>query len=40
MDIKNSTNQFVFFGLTKSLREKFQETNAIEEIATEEEEDA
>ncbi len=40
VNLKNSTNQFVFFGLTKSLRDKFQENNAIEEVATEEEEDA
>ncbi len=37
LNLKNSTNQFVFFGLTKSLRDKFQENNAVEELATEEE---
>ena len=40
LNLKNTTNQFLFFGLTKSLRDKFQENNAIEELATEVEEDA
>ena len=40
-EVKNSSNQFIFFGLNKSLRDKFQENNAVEEIAVEtEEEDA
>ena len=38
VNLKNTTNQFLFFGLTKSLRDKFQENNAIEEVIEELEE--